>query len=382
MVQIPSVDACMAKPATYNAVKIQINNPRTNVPENCDSCKECNNEYNSVDLEVNDPAVEKKPVYDYPESKELVTADRALIRPANLPLIPVGYQTNYVNNRTFVNNEFEFEPQVSEKEEVEVPEANYTTVEEQKEAPDSKDVAFHGLNFKGAEQLEIVPPVDIKPEVDVAEVVKNLSDSNYDTQAKQIAEIMLAIKNNPEKADDYVVTDIFSGLIDIVKKDTNGLVKPDEQQNDIRKKYIINTLVKEQAEMNGEDPNKAELPYALDDSSVESAIKLTEFEQAERNKDYAMSALAVLSKTYADGMESKSGNTVPLTDLPGVSEFVDILRFSSNPDLKFRAIEALMFISRDEYKDELKSILALSAQDEDPAIAQISTAAVKYLDEN
>lgn len=422
MTHIPVVgqDRAMNSSATYNAVKIQINNPKTNVPE--DFCPKCenNNNYNAVNIEVNDPAVEaeKKSVYDYPESKELVTYDQAFVKPKKLPPLPAPLAYQIINNRTFVNAEFEIEQAAKEAEEkvavdeeVTVPEANYTTTENEKASPESalsfhghaeeaeqteeapaKDVAFKGeevensgntnnVNFKATKPIEIVPPEEIKPEVDVNKIVENLNSEDYDTQAKQIYDIVTTIKQNPEKAENYVVTDIFSSLTDIVKKDVSNLEQPDETKNDLRKKYIINEIVKEQARLNGEDPEKAELPYTLTDEEKASAVKLTDIEMAERNKDYALTALAVLAKTYADGVEKQSGNTVPLTDLPGVSACVDTLRYGTNPDIKVKAVEALMYINRPEYKDELKSIVEISTKDENPEVAMISTAAVQYLNE-
>ena len=506
MTHIPAIgqDRAQNSSATYNAVKIQINNPRTNIPEDfCPKCED-NNDYNSVNIEVNDPAVEgkKKSVYDYPEAKELVTYDQAFVKPKKLPPLPAPLAYQIINNRTLVNAEFEIEQaekeaaEKAETEEVTVPEANYTTVEDEKTAPESalsfhgnteeveqteeapaKDVAFRGeeesteetsanqpafkgeaeqteeapanqtafkgeaeqteeapanqtafkgeaeqteetpanqtafkgeaeqteeapanqtsfkgeevensesannVNFKAAKEIEIVPPEEIKPDVDINVVVENLNSEDYDVQAKQIYDIVSEAKQSPEKAQNYVVTDVFSSLTDIIQKDVSNLERPDETKNDLRKKYIINEIVKEQARLSGEDPEKAELPYVLTDEEKATAVKLTDFEMAERNKDYALTALAVLAKEYADGVEKQSGNTVPLTDLPGVSACVDTLRYGTNPDVKVKAVEALMYINRPEYKDELKSIFELSAQDKDPDVAMISTAAVQYLNE-
>ena len=47
-----------SKAATYNAVKIQINDPKTNITEGFKTSPEDNNTYNAVAIEVNRPSVE------------------------------------------------------------------------------------------------------------------------------------------------------------------------------------------------------------------------------------------------------------------------------------------------------------------------------------
>ena len=61
MTHIPAIEAnrgINSKAATYNAVKIQINDPRTNIPEDFQSSPEDNGTYNAVAIEVNRPTVE------------------------------------------------------------------------------------------------------------------------------------------------------------------------------------------------------------------------------------------------------------------------------------------------------------------------------------
>ena len=184
MTHIPAIDANRAinsKSATYNAVKIQINDPKTNIPDGFKTSPEDNSVYNAVAIEVNRPAVEagKKHkhhhchnIYDYPCAECPVTSDMAPIHPVkvpNLPVMPVAYQTtNFINNRTLINAELEFEnkPQATDsvktnnkpiqdaeivilEEIVAVPEPNLTTTEEEKTTP--KEITFNGLNFKANE---------------------------------------------------------------------------------------------------------------------------------------------------------------------------------------------------------------------------------------
>ena len=60
MTNVPAIDvnrAINSKAATYNAVKIQVNEPATNIPEGYVSNPNDNNIYNAVSIEVNKPSV-------------------------------------------------------------------------------------------------------------------------------------------------------------------------------------------------------------------------------------------------------------------------------------------------------------------------------------
>ena len=61
MTHIPAIEANRAinsKTATYNAVKIQVNNPTTNIAEGFTPQTGDNGVYNAVAIEVNRPSIE------------------------------------------------------------------------------------------------------------------------------------------------------------------------------------------------------------------------------------------------------------------------------------------------------------------------------------
>lgn len=403
MTQIPSVDANV-KTATYNAVKIQINDPKTNIGEDFKSNPDNNGTYNAVNVEVNRPTIESnnKPqhrIYDYPEATNPITYDMVPVHQINVPtVLPYAYTNNFVNNRTLINAELEFEQEFQEPEmaeetplveneqettvnkDITVPEPQITTTEEQK--ADTSEVAFNGINFKADESkqtLDIVPPIDIKPDVDIPAVLDNLANPDFDIQAKQMEEIAKVSMESPQKAIPYIVTEVFSELVNIVKKDTSDLTPPSEKQIETRKQIIINELVKEQAKIENKDESEIELPYKLDESEIKEATDLSSLEQAERNKEYALYTMSILAKVYTDEIEKQTGNVVPLTDLPGVSAVVDTLRYNSNSSVKIAAIDALRYISRPEYKDELNSVLTLAANDTNPYVARSAATTIESL---
>ena len=367
--------------ANYNAVKIKINKPKTIIPEGFKNTVENNGIYNAVNIEVEEPSVEvkrgpkHKSIYDYPQASGIVTYDMAGIEPVyivDLP-VPLAYQANLINNRTFIAADIAMN---DEKPATIVPEPNVTTVDAEKVS--TEKVNFKGISFKG-NPIEIVPPVEIKPDIDTAEVVSKLNNPNFDIQAMQMEEIAKTAIEKPEKAIPYIVTEVFTSLIDIINRDTSTLTAPSQTQIETRKKIIVNEIVKEQAAASGKKPEEVELPYNLTKEEMISAATISPMEQAERNKEYALYTIAVLAKIYADEIQKETGNIVPLTDLPGISDVVDTLRFNENSGVKIAAIDALRYIARPEYNDELEAILTLATKDNSEIVARNAVIALKTL---
>lgn len=313
--------------ANYSAVKIRVNDAKT---YNFNDIKPDNGVYNAADIEVNRPSV-----YTYPDAKELITYQMAQVAPVNVP------------------------------KSLPVPEPNVTTPEAEKE------LAFHGINFKAAPaKPEIIPPAEIKPDVDTQKISDNLASPDYDVQAEQMHAIVKAVGEQKNSVNSYIVPEIFESLINIIKKDVSNLAKPTPEKNEARQKLRENLMAADKAIADGVDPKDFKMPNDMSDDEIKLALTLTPFELAERNKSYALAVTAMLAKAFADGVEEQTGNVVPLTDLPGASTMVDVLRNEKNPDVKMTALDSIRYISRPEYKDELITILTLAAQDEDPKVAQ------------
>ena len=392
MTQISAIDVNKINPknATYNAVKIQINNPQTNLPEGLKNLPEDNGIYNAVAIEINSPKVQvgknhhHHAIYDYPCAECMVTSDKAPIHNIPVPRIPMFQTTNFISNKTLINagidsNKKNDEPKelnvekdslpeietvVLEKT-VTVPLPNLTTIEDEKLDNNGK------LNFKGEKRpIEIIPSEDIKPSIDIHNVLKNLSSEDFDKQAQQMEEIAKVSMEDPQKAVPYIVKEVFAELIDIVQKDTSNLAKPNEKQIELRKQIIINEIIKEKALMENKDINSVELPFNITDADKKEASILSPLEQAERNKEYGLYTIAILSKIYTDEVQRHTGNVVPLTELPGISEIVDTLRFNSNPSIRVSAIDALVYLNKPEYNEDIKSVLSIASQDLNPFIAE------------
>ncbi len=407
MTEISAIDVNRAlKPngATYNAVKIQINDPKTCIPNKSNNIND-NGTYNGVAIEVNRPSVENcehnnhrhHHCYEYPCAECAMTADFAPIHPISvpkLPVYPIAYQSTsfvatlpemedvIVDEESTVNEEQvvdEPEEEIIVYEEVSVPEPNLVQVEDQK--LEKQDISFNGLNFKAdatKQPIEIVPPVEIMPDVDIPKVLDNLSNQNFDIQAKQMEEIARVSMEDPQKAVPYIVTEVFSELINIVEKDTSELAPPTEKQIELRQQIIINEIVKAEAkEKNEAEPTS--LPYEISEADIAEASNISPLEQAERNKEYALYTMAILSKVYADEIERHTGNIVPLTELPGISSVVDSLKSNQNSSIKISAIDALRYIYRPEYKEELNTIMNIAANDSNPYVARNAAIALESM---
>ena len=154
MTSISPIDARVNTSANYNAVKIQVNDPKTSIPEGFKGNIEDNGIYNATNIEINRPMVEVKKdrTYDYPVAAEVITYDQAGIVPVYVPQIPVIIAEEPVDE--VVNAEIK-DVEVLE-EETTVPAPNVTTAEDEKKNLSSK-LNFHGINFKavsGSKNIE------------------------------------------------------------------------------------------------------------------------------------------------------------------------------------------------------------------------------------
>lgn len=399
MTTISPVDATKAinsKGATYNAVKIKINEPQANISDKIKNSEEDNGNYNAVDIEVNKPTIdtEQKPhyhsIYDYPCTECAMTSDMAPIHPViipELPVYPVAYQTT-----GFINRELVVAPELDEateepeyvyyEEVVSIPEPNIT--EPEKEEMKTSDVAFNGLNFKAEDtkkKIEIVPSVEIKPDVDIQKVVRNLSSDDFDVQALQMEEIARLASEGQTSLTPYIVVEVMNELINIVNKDSKSLPAPSEKQIETRQQIIINEIVKEQAKEENKSIEEIGLPYDISEEDIIEAMQLTPMELAERNKEYALYSIAILAKTYTDEIQKNSGNVVPLTDLPGVAEIVNVIRHNFNSGVKIAAMEALVYLNRPEYNDEISTIIEIATNDLNPYVANSAKMALESLEQ-
>lgn len=229
------------------------------------------------------------------------------------------------------------------------------------------------------EQPKEAPKTDAG--VDTAAVVANLADPDYDKQALQMEEIAKKGLTNEADAVPYVQEEVFNKLIDIMNVDSSKLDGPTEHQLQLRDKVAENDAALVKAEQEGKDPKSITLPNQLTPEDEALANTITPLEQAERNKEYALFTTAILQKTYGDEIEKRTGNVVPLTDLPAAAMVVNELKTNQNPAIRTAAIDALRYVQRPEYKEDLGKIYTIAQSDADEGVAAAATDAVNSLNQ-
>jgi len=235
--------------------------------------------------------------------------------------------------------------------------------------------------------VDVQPPVNNPPETVADQAFKGLCSPDFDVQAEVMGEIAkkgIPTEGHPVNTSDlvpYVQENIIDRLTEIMNFDSSKLPGPTEQQVDLRNKLAANNQARMEAESKGQDPNSVQLPHQLSADDVAIATKLSPFEQAERNKEYAILSTAILQKTYADAIQ-QAGDPVPaLTELPGSRAVILQLKNSPSSDMAISAIDALKFVSdgRPEYKNDVTTLFTIAQNDARPEVADAATQALEAL---
>lgn len=109
-------------PANYNAVKIQVNDPKTVIPEGFKGSIDDYSNYNATNIEINRPTVEvkKDSIYSYPDADEIVTFEKTQILPIYVANIdPTKEASENIEDAEII-------------EEISVPEPNITDLNSEK----------------------------------------------------------------------------------------------------------------------------------------------------------------------------------------------------------------------------------------------------------
>ena len=228
-------------------------------------------------------------------------------------------------------------------------------------------------------QVDVKPADNKGPDALADEAFKGLSSPDYDVQALAMEDIAKKGLNNQTDVIPYVQENIFDKLIDIMNVDSTNLPGPTEKQLEIRGKIAENDKAIEEATKAGQDPKNVKLPHQLTPAEEEEGMKLSPMEQGERNKVYAMFTTAILQKTYADEVEKQSGTVVPVTELPGAKAIITTLKTTDSADLAVSAIDALRYVQRPEYKEDLTKVYTIAQNDARPEVADAATQALASL---
>jgi len=325
----------------YNAVKIDVHNPMVNVPA-------------QVPCQQQPYDMPTAPYYQYPQ---------APVQPYYMPPVITTPETAPAPNVNVSSNippvqQVPVEPTVVPPAPVvtETPKQDGVKPEEKADVKPNEQPAAQSVK---EQPVEVVPPQEIKPQVDLNAFLAKLANEDFDVQSAAMAEIADMVDKEPQKAEELLDTKIIDALTNIMTKDTSALEGPTEAQNAAREKLIAKQQLTPEEE-------------AL-------ATTITPKEKAERNKSYAMFTTAILQKLYGQEYEKLANATVPLTELPGAVTIVQELKGNPNPMVRASAIEALSYIQQPNYKKDLNTIFTIAQKDMDSTVQEAATAALAKL---
>ena len=321
MIQSP----CIPQQPNYNAVKIDIHNPQ-------------------VGTQGIAPAVPAAQQYPQPTA----------------PIYDIP-QTNVYGPQAVPQQQFPcYYPPVLMPQPGVVPAGQPQVIQQNVNAPGAQ-VQTPQVPAPQVSQPEVVAPEPVKPQVDLNAFLARLSNPNFDEQVAGMEQIAGMIKDSPEKATELVDTKVFDALNGIVNFDSSKLEGPSQAQIDARQKILDGKEVTEEEKT--------------------LANTMTQKELAERNKSYALFTIAMLDKLYADEVEKLSNTVVPLTELPEAVNVVNQLKDNPNPMVRASAIQALSYVQKPEYKNDLTTLFTVAKSDKDPGVVQEATAALDKLAE-
>lgn len=210
-----------------------------------------------------------------------------------------------------------------------------------------------------AQPVEVKAPEAATPQVDLNAFLGKLTNPDYNVQASAMEEIAGLAQNSPQKATELLDVKVIDTLLGIMQNDTSKLTGPTPQQLQIREKI-----------MSGKPVTEAE---------TAEANKITPMEQAERNKQYAIYTVAILQKLYGSEIEKMNNTVVPLTELPGAAGIVEQIKNNPNPMVRASGIDALSYIQRPEYKQDLTTLFTVAKKDKDANVQQAAAKALEKL---
>ena len=334
----------MAQQATpapnYNAVKIDVHNPSVSAPG-----------VGQVAMNVPQYAQPTMPYYSYPQA-QLYDYPQAQTQPYYMPQQPVNYAP------------------VAPAATTPVAPAPQNVAPEAVQAAPQQVIQQQNINTPApvvtqqpaaTPKVEVEQPVPMAPQVDLNSFIAKLSNPDYEVQANAMEEIANMVKDEPQKATELLDEKVVNALNTIVNTDSSKLAGPTAEQIAAREKL-----------MKGEKLSEAEQKLAT---------TITPMEQAERNKSYAMFTSSIMQKLYGDEVAKLTGSTVPLTELPGAVTIVDQLKNNPNPMVRTSAIEALSYIQKPEYKQDLTTVFTIAKNDQDKNVQEAAAAALAKLDQ-
>lgn len=324
-----AVPQCLANCSqpSYNAVKIDIHNPQVNAPSNTQNPIE-------------------SPIYSYPESKVYDMPQQSIYEPKK----PAVETPPAIQEAPAVPQPVIIPPTINQA-------PATTTVPTAAPVAPVSSVASVAPVVAPAQKIEIKAPEVVKPQIDVNEFIAKLNNPDFEQQATTMEAIAEMAQSQPQKATELLDVKVIDTLLGIMNTDSSKLEGPTPKQLEIREKIIGGKAVTE--------------------AETAEASKITPMEQAERNKQYSMYTVAILQKLYGSEIEKLNSSVIPMTELPGAAGIVEQVKKNPNPMVRAAGIDALSYIQRPEYKQDLTTLFTVAQTDKD---VNVQLAAKKALE--
>lgn len=323
---VPQCPANCQQPS-YNAVKIDIHNPQVNAPS-----------YSQNPIE--------SPIYSYPESKVYDMPQQSIYEPKK----PAIETPPAIQEAPAVPQPVIIPPTINQA-------PATTTVPTAAPVAPVSSVASVAPVVAPAQTVEVKTPEVVKPQIDVNEFIAKLNNPDFEQQATTMEAIAEMAQTQPQKATELLDVKVIDTLLGIMNTDSSKLEGPTPKQLEIREKILGGKTVTE--------------------AETAEASKITPMEQAERNKQYAMYTVAILQKLYGSEIEKLNSAVVPMTELPGAAGIVEQVKKNPNPMVRAAGIDALSYIQRPEYKQDLTTLFTVAQTDKD---VNVQLAAKKALE--
>ena len=308
-------------PAEYNAIKINIVDPKVNAPG------------------AQQPSAYAYPqsqIYSYPQAQAPVYYP-PVNTPAPAPVQPQVPAPQVVNQQT-VN---QVPPSV-------VTPQTQAPVQQPQPAPAAPEAPA------AAEQQ-----VNTN-EFNMPATIAQIKGNDLEQAGNAIEKVADIAQNKPELAPKLLDTELMEALLGVIGKDTTTLEGPTEHQKDLRQQVLAGKQ--------------------LSEADMAEANKISPLEMAERNKQYALFTTAILQNLLIDEFKKTNNMTPDIKDLPGMEQIVTTIKDNPNPMLRASGLAALAYNARPEYKPVMKEIFELSKQDADENVQKVAAEGLAKLD--
>lgn len=313
-------------PAEYNAIKINIIDPKVNAP-GAQQAPAVNSAYN----------YQQAPIYNYPTAQAPTyyppVQQQTYVQPAPQPAVqpaPVSVPAPQVVNQQTIN----------QMPESVVPQNNTQTAAPQTIEAPAQEQTVSAIN--------------------VPSFVGQIKSDDLQQAGDAIEKVADIAQNDPKQASALLDTDLMEALLGVIGKDTSALEGPTEHQKELRQQLLSGKQ--------------------LTEADMTEANKISPLEMAERNKQYALFTTAILQNLLIDEFKKTNNMTPDIKDLPGMEQIVSTIKDNPNPMLRASGLAALAYNARPEYKPVMKEIFELSKQDADENVQKVAAEGLTKLD--